>query len=201
MFAATTVSALSPGGRTARPEDGSALDLIAPLLTVSVVPGTFDTGARGDAEIAVLANFLPPTTTTTVTQRPGLPQTPSVSAGQTPEKAPEKEENNEEAEADLPIWAQLASGLERAWGETRARMLHARASTPTLPTRPRRHLRAPAARPRKNHPIVPAVRLAILRPKKKKPLYAKRGPSNRGPSPASRTSFDVIDAAIEERAS
>ena len=101
--------------------NGSALDLIAPLLTVSVVPGNLDTGAHGDAEIALLANFLP--TTTTVTQRPGLPQSPSNPAGQTPEKAPEKEENPEDGEADLPIWAQLASGLERAWEQLRTRML------------------------------------------------------------------------------
>ena len=102
--------------------NGSALDLIAPLLTVSVVPGNFDTGAHGDAEIALLANFLP-STTTTVPQRPGLPQNPGGPAGQTTEKAPDKPENPEEAEADLPIWAQLASGLERAWEQLRTRML------------------------------------------------------------------------------
>ncbi len=91
-------------------------------MTVSVVPGNLDTGAHGEAEIALLANFLP-STTTTVPQRPGLPQTPGSPAGQTPEKAPDKPENPEEAEADLPIWAQLASGLERAWVQLRTRML------------------------------------------------------------------------------
>ena len=103
--------------------NGSALDLIAPLLTVSVVPGNLDTGAHGEAEIALLANFLPSTTTTTVPQRPGLPQSPSSPGGQTPEKEPEKPENLEEVDADLPIWAQLASGLERAWEQLRNRML------------------------------------------------------------------------------
>ncbi len=102
--------------------NGSALDLIAPLLTVSVVPGDLDAGAHGEAEIALLANFLP-STSTTVAQRPALPQNTGGSAGETAEKGHEKPQDQEDAEADLPIWARLASGLEQAWELLRANML------------------------------------------------------------------------------
>ena len=169
--------------------NGSALDLIAPLLTVSVVPGTFDTGANGDAEIALLANFLP-TTTTTVTQRPGLPETPGSPAGQTPEKAPEKEENAEEAEADLPIWAQLASGLERAWEQLRTRMLQREGIDPDA---------ANQAASASSGPSSKAAEKSPDRPGGQGQGQAEPPPEvhQQGSQPGKQTFLDVIDAAID----
>ena len=84
---------------------GSALDLIAPLLTVSVIPGEFDAAAHGEGEIALLASFLPSTGPTAL--QPTAPPHPEEgTGGGTVEKAQEKPEGHEEQEAKLPTWAQ-----------------------------------------------------------------------------------------------
>ncbi len=180
--------------------NGSALDLIAPLLTVSVIPGDLDASAHGEAEIALLANFLP-STTTTVAQRPALPQTPFGSAGETAEKAQEKPESQEDGEADLPIWARLASGLEQAWEQLRANTLkregidldaaNQAASAPSH--------KAPAPEPAPGSPArqgqaqpPPGRSRTGLAPLLEVPQQDIR--------PGKRTALDMIDAAIDELA-
>src|SRR5262249_5853711 len=39
--------------------NGSALDLVAPLFTVSVIPGNFDVESSGEGGVALIASFVP----------------------------------------------------------------------------------------------------------------------------------------------
>jgi hypothetical protein len=121
LLAAATVGAFQQAAQLLGLR-GSALDLIAPLLTVSVIPGEPGVAQPG-GEVALLANFLP-ATGAAVVQPAALPHADGGSGGGAVEGAPRKSEGRENQEAaELPPWAQFAVGLERAWEGLRIEML------------------------------------------------------------------------------
>jgi hypothetical protein len=101
--------------------NGTTLSLIAPLLTVSIVPGEFVGFADVEGGVALLANVLPGTGPGSLGQparndRPGTPvegaDDPGPAAAPAAAAAP--------TPTSLPVWDRIATGLERAWEQVRA---------------------------------------------------------------------------------
>jgi hypothetical protein len=104
----------------------SIFDLIAPLFTVSVIPGSTSFESSGEGGVALLATFTPAIT-------PGLPVGQSLSvdshgtAGDTSEAKPSPEKPSGSAVVEegptLPLWARIAIGLERSFEQARSDLL------------------------------------------------------------------------------
>jgi hypothetical protein len=103
---------------------GSPLDLVAPLFTVSVIPGEFDVASSGEGGVALIANFTPG----------AGPGAPGQSLGPHDDgPAGEAEESPAPVESDasmardeakaLPLWGRMAIGLEKAFEQVRAERL------------------------------------------------------------------------------
>ena len=112
------------------------------------------------------------------------------------DKAQEKPGNPEDAEADLPIWAQLASGLEKAWEQLRTRVLQREGIDLDAANRaasaPGQKTPAPepaSASPARHGEAQPQPGVA--------PLLEELQQNSR---PGKRTALDVLDAAIAELA-
>ena len=179
---------------------GSALDLIAPLLTVSVVPGELDAGAarrRRDRP----PGQLPARDQHDRAAAPRPPHADGGPGGETAEKAQEKPENHDEAEGELPIWARLAVGMERAWEQLRANMLMREGIDPDAADQA-------VSSPSRSSPAPPAPEQA---PGSQGPAQPQASPSQTGLAPlpeaprqdsrpGERTAVDVIDEAIAELA-
>ncbi len=104
--------------------NGTTLSLIAPLFTVSVVPGEFAGFADVEGGVALLANVLPGTGPGSLGQparndRPG----PTVEGADDPVPAPGPAAVAAPAPTSLPVWDRIATGLERAWEQVRAGVL------------------------------------------------------------------------------
>src|SRR5262249_52390077 len=105
--------------------NSSALDLVAPLFTVSVIPGELDGVSAGEGGIALLASFVPASISTapgqTVRSQDGSTEGESAGSGQSPA------ENAAGAAPDdgspLPFWAGAAMNLEKAWEQVRSVVL------------------------------------------------------------------------------
>jgi hypothetical protein len=178
---------------------GSALDLIAPLLTVSVIPGE-PGGAQLEGEVALLANFLP-STGAAVAQRLAFPHPEGASGGGAVEEAKGKPEAREAPEAELPPWAQFAVGLERAWEELRVEMLRRLGIDPRAAgqavSAPGRESPAPV-----QAPGVPdrQGRAQPLPGRSKTGLTPGDEPTLKDSPPTRRTTLDVVGAAIADLA-
>jgi parallel beta-helix repeat protein len=101
--------------------NGSSLDLLAPLFTVSVIPGEFEQGSIDEGGVALLASFLPSTGSATLGQslrfaRDGTESDGVLDARTSAEFASEK--TNEDGSM-LPPWASTAMALEKAWDQIR----------------------------------------------------------------------------------
>ena len=101
--------------------NGTTLSLIAPLFTVSIVPGEFAGFSDVEGGVALLANVLPGTGPGSLGQsarndRPG----PSVEGADDPGAAPGPAAVAAPAPTSLPVWDRIATGLERAWEQVRA---------------------------------------------------------------------------------
>ena len=104
----------------------SVFDLIAPLFTVSVIPGETAVEPAGEGGVALLASFTPSIT-------PGLPVGQSLrldshgSSGETGDGKPPPKEQAEttaiEEGPTLPLWARIAIGLDRSFEQARADLL------------------------------------------------------------------------------
>jgi hypothetical protein len=106
-------------------QSGSALDLIAPLFTVSVIPVEFETQSTGGSSVALLANFLPGTGSAVVQ---GLTQSQpeSTSGGDAAAPQPRQEQapdDHHDDEPSQPLWERIATGIDRAWEELRNELL------------------------------------------------------------------------------
>jgi hypothetical protein len=142
---------------------GSALDLVAPLITVSVIPGDSDPPVAGEAGITLLAGFQA-TPGSAVGQ--GLAREPrddGSGGGPDDEREPPADEVDApapEEEPSLPPWARAAMGIDDAWQRVRSALLakkgvdrhalgdgskaadpspHRATDAPPTPTPPRRH--------------------------------------------------------------
>ncbi len=114
----------------------SAFDLIAPLFTVSVIPGA-ETSVElsGEGGVALLASF-----------SPGVPVGQSLrgdshgSSGDNGETNPPGKEPAEpkaiEEGPTLPLWARIAIGLERSFEQARADLLKKSGASETAVKRP-----------------------------------------------------------------
>jgi hypothetical protein len=168
---------------------GSALDLAATLLTVSVAPGEFGAGT-----VATVGS-------TGVGQGPGQARDDgSGGSGDEPGAEPPGADEAAAAAVSPPAWERLSSGLERAWEEARAA---ARALWRGSPTPGDREPSSPSAPSAVGAPAPrPAAAPAASRteaPSRPAPAAAAApappgAPSDRGPEEARR----VHDAALEE---
>jgi hypothetical protein len=182
--------------------NGSTLSLVAPLFTVTVLPGEFEAGATSEGGVALLANFLPGTGPGALGQglRPGGASSPEEVAD---EPAPAQEEAPDSAAAPpaLPVWDRVAMGLERAWEQVRSEVLERAglgdgtgAGPVASPGRARSA--APAASRPSNRPqqqAAPAPRAGMILPSEK-PSRPTAGRASLGEA----GSVGVTDAAIEE---
>ncbi|MFO0954681.1 MAG: VCBS repeat-containing protein [Isosphaeraceae bacterium] len=177
--------------------NGSALDLIAPLLTVSVVPGEFDT-AEGTGEVALLANFLP---STGVTQALASNEDENHSGGEEAEGTEDGEEAGEAPQEELPAWEQLAVGLDQAWEELRNNRLEREGVDRGAADRA-------ASKPDRESPT-PLSRKPALRRRDQTQPRARREPTAPAPLPAAsrpavvpaeRAEPEAVDSAIAELA-
>ncbi len=104
--------------------NGSTLGLVAPVFTVSVIPGEFEAGAASEGGVALLANFLPGTGPGGAGQglRGGDAGSPQEA---TDEPAPTGEKATDAASVvpALPVWDRVAMGLQRAWEQVRSEVL------------------------------------------------------------------------------
>jgi YVTN family beta-propeller protein len=104
----------------------SIFDLIAPLFTVSVIPGSTSFESSGEGGVTLLASFTPAIT-------PGVPVGQSLSfdghgtSGDTSEAKPGPEKPAGSAVVEegptLPLWARIAIGLERSFEQARSDLL------------------------------------------------------------------------------
>jgi hypothetical protein len=105
--------------------NGSPLDLVAPLFTVSVIGGQFEIGSTGEGGVALIANFQPGANAPTLGQ--ALPRSGSSNEGEAAENAGSAVERaaseTAEEQSVLPLWAGMAMGLERAWERVRTGVL------------------------------------------------------------------------------
>ena len=112
-------------------QSGRALDLIAPLFTVSVIPGELGGGSAGQEGVVLLADFLPGTGTA-VTQGQALRPKAGSSQGETTEKDQPPEARGSSAgeeEPSLPIWERIAMGIDSEWEQVRNKLLQKRGLT------------------------------------------------------------------------
>ena len=101
----------------------SVFDLIAPLFTVSVIPGV-ETAVEpaGEGGVALLASFAPGVPVGQSLR--GDSQGSSTDTGET--KPPAKEQSEPPAIEEgptLPLWARIAIGLEQSFDQVRAELL------------------------------------------------------------------------------
>jgi hypothetical protein len=143
----------------------SIFDLIAPLFTVSVIPGSTSLESSGEGGVALLASFTPAIT-------PGVPVGQSLSfdahgtAGDTSEAKPGPEKPAGSAVVEegptLPLWARIAIGLERSFEQARSDLLKTAGlpentgQTPRPQTEIRTRADLPTAPPETGRPAHPA---------------------------------------------
>jgi hypothetical protein len=157
----------------------SVFDLIAPLFTVSVIPGAgTSVETAGEGGVALLASFAP---AVTVGQSVGLDS--HGSSGETSDAKPSPEKQPESPVTDegptLPLWARIAIGLERSFDQVRADILKKAGVPDTAADRQR--------------PARPEIRTKATETPAAPPPAERTRPA--------KTSFHaVIDAAIEELA-
>ncbi len=103
---------------------GSAQDLVATLLTVSVVSGPAAEESGGGTVAAPTAG-IQPSTVTGFGQSLGSGRPQEGSGGDQPEQKAEGSDGSQlkPAVKELPPWERLASGLERAWKQVREELL------------------------------------------------------------------------------
>jgi hypothetical protein len=172
--------------------DGSAFDLIAPLFTISLIPGQFD-AVTGGGGFTLLADFLPG-------QGKSTPSDEDEADGETTEEAetPEEEDPDgaDEEAPELPLWARVAMGIDQAWEEVRAELLAKDGVTDVVSNRP-----APVPSRAKFLSSFPK-RASMPRPAKPeagtKALVSPSVPSAGDESkPSGTTSPRAVDATIE----
>ena len=128
----------------------SVFDLIAPLFTVSVIPGA-ETSVElgGEGGVALLASFTPG-----VTVGQSLRPDSHGSSSDTGEAKPPAKEQAEptaiEEGPTLPLWARIAIGLDRSFDQARADLLKKAGARETAvdrqqPARPEIRTKAEAA--------------------------------------------------------
>ena len=180
--------------------NGSTLSLVAPLLTVTVLPGEFEADGASEGGLALLANFLPGTGPGAAGQglRPGDTGSPEEAAD---EPAPEGGQASQVAATPpaLPVWDRVVMGLQRAWEQVRSEVLEragladgdgagagpdaapGRAPAPARPSNP----------PRPRTPAPPRAGTIL-------PAAPPGEPTSGGSSPGEGDSVGATDAAIEE---
>ena len=156
----------------------SVFDLIAPLFTVSVIPGETSVEPAGEGGVALLASFTPG-----VSVGQGLridSQGSSSDSGEaaTPPK-PQAATAAIEEGPTLPLWARIAIGLDRSFEQARSDLL--------------KKAGVPETAAERQQPARPEVRnKAAMAPAPPQPVENGR---------PTKTSFHaVVDAAIEELA-
>ncbi len=102
---------------------GSTLDLLAPLFTVSVIPGEFDVGTTSEGGIALLANFSPGPVTSGQALRPSGGGPVGDVEGAALSQDGTGTENPGGERTELPPWAGMAMAIERAWEQMRIGVL------------------------------------------------------------------------------
>ncbi len=114
--------------------NGSALDLVAPLFTVTVIGGEFDGGSAGGGGTALLASFSPVTISATVGQavlphadEPGDDAAQSAQAPTTSDSEILRENGT-----PLPVWERISMGLEHAWEQMRSAVIEKEAARPDI---------------------------------------------------------------------
>jgi hypothetical protein len=183
----------------------SALDLIAPLSTVSVIPGELETGPTGGAGVALLANFLPgsgPSTTQGQALRADHDGSPGGPTGRGDNPVQQSAEELGEHVPALPIWERIATGLNEAWEQVRASLLKKagidpaaadraisapRGATPPIPIQERLPTRRDP--PRQPEPRETRTNLRVI------PWTLQPGADS---EPRKATSASAVDAAITE---
>ena len=104
---------------------GSPLDLVAPLFTVSVIPGEFGVESFGEGGVALLASFTPGASANAPGQSLGShdeePGGQADEEAQTPVESDATKARGEPSR--LPLWGRMAMGLETAWEELRSELL------------------------------------------------------------------------------
>ncbi|MFI5454073.1 MAG: FG-GAP-like repeat-containing protein [Isosphaerales bacterium] len=105
--------------------NGSALDLVAPLFTVSVIGGEFEVGSSGGGGVALIANFQPGAGPATLGQAIRLSgsSTEGGAAGNAGSPVEKAAEETALEGSMLPPWAGMAMGLEKAWRQVRIHVL------------------------------------------------------------------------------
>jgi hypothetical protein len=123
---------------------GTTLDLAATLLTVSVLPGTFE-GDSGGGAFATLGS--------TGFGQPAGPVKPDGDSGDPGEEAAPGEVGTPALINRLPAWEGLSIGLERAWEKVRAAVLERESGAPAAGGG---NGSAPPASPSSSRPPAPA---------------------------------------------
>jgi hypothetical protein len=185
-------------------QSGSALDLIAPLFTVSVIPVEFETQATGGSGVALLANFLPGTGSAVV-QAQTQPRPESSSGGDAVAAQPRQEQAPDGHHDDAPsqpLWERIATGIDRAWEQLRIDLLKKAGVHPEAADR------AISAPSRGMSPVPVKDQSATPRDQKRRPTTRARSskvrivPETVQPcaesQPKDTKSTDAIDAAIEQ---
>ncbi len=105
--------------------NGSALDLVAPLFTVSVIGGEFEVESTAAGGVALLANFTPGAGSATLGQALGVSDisTEGEAAENTGSAVEEAGSGTVPTVTTLPIWDGMAMGLEKAWKQVRIYVL------------------------------------------------------------------------------
>ena len=138
--------------------DGSALDLAATLLTVSLV--SVESESSGSAGAAAGASGAGPGAGQGAVLGQGWLQSEGEAAGE-PEEAPNPEDGTGPARAPSasdrpPIWERLSIGLERAWEKARAVILEAEGRMPAAENR--KAMTPPATGRKLDSPVPPPTR-------------------------------------------
>ena len=184
---------------------GSVQDLVATLLTVSVVPGPSAEDSSGGT-VAVPTAGIQPSTVAGVGQGLGAARPEAGYGGDQPEQKAEGPEGSQSQPAlkELPPWERLASGLERVWKQVREELLEREGQLEVAQDRPRSDPGAGNPAPCNSIEITPGVRNDVrTRPETRSSPPAASSvfpvPTDRSASPSGAN--DVIDAALEELAS
>jgi hypothetical protein len=185
----------------------SALQLIAPLFTVSVSAEEFGREPESGGGVVLLANFLPGTGSgfvLTQSQMLAPPTSPADETGEKPRPPEAQAAWTAEEGPSLPIWERIAIGLDRAWEQARAELLKKAGVNPaaadraiTAPARP-----APSPRGQERLPVPPAPT------RRSTPSDARSRAQVIPAPPRRRTIFQsvritlahAVDSAIEARA-
>jgi hypothetical protein len=178
--------------------NGSTLSLVAPLFTVSVIPGEFGTATASEGGVALLPNFPPGTGPGAAGQglRPGDAESPQGAADE-PAEAGTKATEVAAAPSSLPVWERVAMGLERAWEQVRSELLQRAGlgdgdgpvSAPARTAAPEPAAPHPSNRVRPRKPAPPQAGTLL-------PSEKPGGPRAGGASPGEVSSVGVTDAAI-----